>query len=273
MAVLLVGTWFGCTTYGLPPSGDQLETQDIVQGQAFRHLVLTRHLRTADSNGSEPIFVFLENDGLPWQTPTSISNDPTPRRPLVLRLFRSTDQPAIYLGRPCHWVGTFEPPCHAYYWTNGRFDPDVVDSLMAALEKTVAGDQRPLIFVGHSGGGTLAVLLAQRTERAAAVVTLAAVLDHRSWTARLALTALSGSLNPAEPTRRSGAAPAEMHVFGARDEVVKLEDAANYLKSFPAETLVLPQADHDCCWERWWLAEGRERAKRLARSRVVSSTP
>ena len=273
LAILLVSSLFGCAGYGLPSSGDPLETHETVQGRAFRHLVLTRRLHDAGSNETQPVFVFLEHDGLPWQTPTVVSNDPTPRRPLALGLFRSTDQPAIYLGRPCQWVGTFEPPCHPYYWTNGRFDPEVVDSLIAALDKAIPGNRRPLIFVGHSGGGTLAVLMAHRSGRAAAVVTFAAVLDHRSWTGRLGLTALSGSLNPADQTRRSGPVAAELHVFGAQDDVVKPDDAAEYLKSFHAETLVLPQADHHCCWQSWWTAEGIERAKRLARLGSGSTTP
>ncbi len=252
----------GCSPLNLPH--DSQETREVIQGQAFRHLVLTRHLRDSGMSGPQPIFVFLENDGLPWQTPTIVSNDPTPRRPVALGLFRKTEAPAIYLGRPCQWVGTFDPPCHPYFWTHGRFHPDVVSSLIAALEKTLPRDNRPLIFVGHSGGGALAVLIAHALDRPVAVVTLAAVLDHQKWTTRLALSPLSGSLNTATEARRSRGALAELHVFGALDEVVKRDDAAAYLSRFAVETLSLPQADHNCCWESWWTAEGFGWAKRLA---------
>lgn len=262
---LTAGLLLGCSP--LPPASDRDETRAVIQGQAFRHLVLTRHLRDADANQHQPVFVFLENDGLPWQTPTLISNDPTPRRPVALGLFRKTDAPSIYLGRPCQWVGTFETPCQPYFWTYGRFHPDVVNSLIAALEKIMAGDKRPLILVGHSGGGTLAVLMAHALDRPVAVVTLAAVLDHQRWTARLALSPLTGSLNPSTDVHRSPAAPAELHVFGGRDEVVKVEDAAAYLARFPVETLSLPQADHSCCWETWWTTEGFGRAQQLALKR------
>lgn len=211
--------------------------------------------------------MFLENDGLPWQTPTIVSNDPTPRHPVALALFRQTAAPAIYLGRPCHWVGTFEPPCEAYFWTDGRFHPDVLSSLLAALRKitsTVPGSAQRLVLVGHSGGGTLATLIAHALEQPVVVVTMAAVLDHRKWTSRLAVSPLEGSLNPATEPRKSTAALTELHVFGARDEVVKLEDAASYLERFPAATLVLPQADHRCCWQTWWEAEGHRLAEQLA---------
>ncbi len=243
------------------------ETRELVQGQGFRHLVLTRYFHDAAISGQQPVFVFVENDGLPWQTPTVVSNDPTPRRPVALGLFRKTDAPAIYLGRPCQWVGTFEPPCHPYFWTHGRFHPDVVNSLIAALEKVLHDDKRPLILVGHSGGGALAVLIAHSLKRPVAVVTLAAVLDHQKWATRLALSPLMGSLNPATAPPRSYAALAELHVFGALDEVVKSDDAAAYLNRFPSETLSLPQADHNCCWENWWAAEGLDHAKRLALAR------
>lgn len=264
--ILLSAALCGCSSYGLPWTADQAETREVVQGQAFRHLVLTRHLHDAGASNDQAIFVFLENDGLPWQTPTLVSNDPTPRHPVALALFRKTDQPSIYLGRPCQWVGTFESPCQPFFWTGGRFHPDVVNSLVAALEKVVADKRRPLILVGHSGGGTLAVLMAHRYESVAAVVTVAAVLDHRRWTSRLALTPLSGSLNPSEDMPQRGGAPVELHAFGALDEVVMADDAAGYLARFDGATLVLPRVDHACCWESWWVAEGLERAMQLVRN-------
>ena len=243
---------------------DRHETREVIQGQAFRHLVLSRHLHDAGPYAGQAVFVFLENDGLPWQTPTLVSNDPTPRRPVALRLFRQTDAPSIYLGRPCQWVGTFEAPCQAYFWTYGRFHRDVVNSLIAALETILRDDTRPLVLVGHSGGGMLATLVAHGLDRPAAVVTLAAVLDHQRWTARLSLAPLTGSMNAATEGRRSSTAPIELHVFGGLDEVVTLGDAATYFARFPVETFSLPQADHNCCWESWWSSEGFERSKRLA---------
>jgi hypothetical protein len=97
----------------------------------------------------------------------------------------------------------------------------------------------------------LAVLLAARVPRTAAVVTVAANLDIDAWTARHGYLRLVGSLNPASQPRL----PSHLyqrHYLGGRDRVVPPQIVSG---RFDQATIVLmPDYDHVCCWLRAWPA-------------------
>src|SRR5262249_27506067 len=136
-------------------------------------------------------------------------------------------------------------------WTDDRYSDRVVSSMAAALRTWMAArDVRRLAFVGYSGGGALAVLLASRFPEAAAVVTVAGNLDTDAWTAHHGDRRLSGSLNPAAqarpPTRLY-----QRHYVGTRDRVVPREIVAGGAVD-PSTLVLVPDFDHVCCWPRLW---------------------
>src|SRR5258707_1238646 len=61
-----------------------------------------------------------------------------------------------------------------------------------------AGRYETIAWFGHSGGGTLAVLLARRFSQTRLVVTVAGDLDTAAWAKAVAREDLDGSLNPAD---------------------------------------------------------------------------
>ena len=74
---------------------------------------------------------------------------------------------------------------------------------------------RSIVLIGHSGGGTLAVLLAPRIEDVSGVVSIAANLDIDAWADHHNYDRLTGSLNPnSQPT--DSAIPHEQ-MAGLRD--------------------------------------------------------
>jgi pimeloyl-ACP methyl ester carboxylesterase len=81
-----------------------------------------------------------------------------------------------------------------------------------------AGYERVAWF-GHSGGGTLAVLLAARLPETVAVVTIAANLDTDAWAAYGGHQDLSGSLSPASCPPLSQQIQ-QRHYAGGKDRVV-----------------------------------------------------
>ncbi len=220
---------------------------DIVAGTEFRHAVFRREGRRA----SRTLHVYLDGDGTPGLAGAP-APDPTPRDPLVLDLMALDPGPSVYLGRPCYH-GAAAAPCAAPLWTRARYSETVVGSMAAALRRLLAGGAFDRVaFVGYSGGGTLAVLLAPRIAETVAVVTVAANLDIDAWTDLHAQPRLAGSLNPA---RQPALAPGiyQRHYVGGDDRLVPRAIVERGPVA-PGSVVVLPGHDHACCWAASWRA-------------------
>jgi pimeloyl-ACP methyl ester carboxylesterase len=238
-------------------------TRRLVPGAAFEHVVYQR----GESRRGPELHVYLEGDASPRRALRSRPPDPTPSDPLMLRLMALDPAPSVYLGRPCQH-GT--APCDPIHWSSGRFGEPVVASLVAALEEVrrETGASRVVLF-GYSGGGALAMLVAERAPEVTAVVTLAGNLAVGSWANHHGHTPLEASLDPAlRPPLRPEVL--QLHVLGGRDEVVPPALTRPEIARQPgARTLWFPDQDHVCCWAEVWprvLAElERELAPRRPR--------
>jgi pimeloyl-ACP methyl ester carboxylesterase len=194
------------------------------------------------------LHIYLEGDGRPWRNRYTVNTDPTPHTPLMPALMAQDSAPKLFLGRPCYHGLAATPGCAPQHWTQGRYGEPVVASLAAALQTYLV--QQPqvqrLVFIGHSGGGTLALLLAARFPQTLAVITLAANFDHAAWTAQAGYTPLSTSLYPLELPPLP---VVQWHYAGARDTQVPPAISAAITRTQPqAHFSLYPQADHTCCW-------------------------
>lgn len=219
-----------------------------VTGTAFRHLVF------AKPGGGPVTHVYLEHDGAPWLLRTIVSADPTPRHPLMLELMAADPAPAVYLGRPCYFGLAASSECDPRDWTDARYSERVVASLAAALRSALGAARPPLAFIGASGGGTLAVLLAERFPETRGVLTLAGNLDTTAWTLLHGYSPLAGSLDPARRPPPEWLT-LEWHYVGTRDQNTPPRLAREYAASRPAARVVeVPGFDHLCCWRDAWPA-------------------
>ena len=169
----------------------------LVEGDGFHHVAYRRAERAAGA--ARALHIYLDGDGTPWAAggPTA---DPTPRDPLVLRLMAMDAAPSVYLGRPCYHGRAVEPPCAPALWTDARYSEVVVASLAAAARRLLEEEGRSaIVWLGYSGGGTLAVLLAARVRETVGVVTVAANLDVEGWTRLHRQSPLDASLEPGPP--------------------------------------------------------------------------
>lgn len=198
--------------------------------------------------------VYLEGDGTPWLGGRS-AKYPTPRNPLMLKLMRLDTATSVYLGRPCYHGLQQSENCESKWWTSHRYSEQVVNSMAAALQKLAGNNQQPVVLLGHSGGGTLAMLLAERLPNIKAVVTLAGNLDIHAWTQLHHYPPLQGSLNPAERTPLPGHVH-QLHLAGGRDRNVPAKFIQRVAASQHqlAEYHYFERYDHTCCWQEIWPA-------------------
>lgn len=229
-----------------------------LKGRPFDHVSWVRGL----ARPLDELHVYLEHDGLPWIAGVVVSADPTPLRPVMMRLMLLDRQPVLYLGRPCYFGLHAKPPCRPEVWTDSRYSHEVVESLRAALNGVIA--RHPgvrVVLFGHSGGATLAALLASRVPEVVALVTIAGNLDTTRWTAIHGYSELTGSLDPAaEPAldRRI----VQRHYVGLSDRNTPPELARRFsARQSQSSVIEVPGFDHDCCWHSLWptiLAQLRE---------------
>ncbi len=223
--------------------------KQLVKGETFQHAV---YLKGKPGSGNR-IYVYLPGDGSPWVNRLHVSDDPTPRYPLTLRLMHKGPQPAIYLGRPCYHGLAQSSECTPRYWTSARYSSQVVVSMRAALRKLLASypDIR-ITLIGYSGGGTLAVLMAADFAGVDQLVTLAGNLDTDAWTERHHYSPLLDSLNPVLQAPLP-ASIRQIHIAGAQDQNIPASMIQKFASNQShAEVTILPEFTHKCCWEQYW---------------------
>ncbi len=234
-----------------------------VDGNGFRHAVYLRTRDTASSRLArhDALHLYIGGDGTPWQRGRFPAKDPTPRYPVALTLLAQDPTPSALLGRPCYHGLATAPPCQESVWTDGRYSATVVSSMtVAAIRLSQDFAIGELVLVGYSGGGTLAVLMAETLPSVRAVVTIAANLDITAWTQRHGYHPLTRSLNPHE-RQPLPASIQQLHLVGGNDTNVPSTIVQTYAKRQPqAQVWLFPGDDHRCCWpQRWpdalaWLA-------------------
>lgn len=252
----------GCTLPNADERGSRVEAWAEAQGWAPMTLngshfdlraFAPSHLRTA-----RRLHVYIEGDGQAWLDRQTPSFAPTPLNPLALRLAMADGfASVVYLARPCQYVrdAAFRH-CNPKYWTSHRFATELVDAMDQALDRlaTVYGPTE-LVLIGYSGGGAMAALLAERRKDVVGLVTVAGVLDTKTWAAEARTSDLTGSLNPlaiAAQLRRLQ----QWHFVGERDTVVPAGVLGSFMtvqgSSSSSQKLDLPGFDHGCCWVKAW---------------------
>lgn len=223
-------------------------TAGVIETSLFSHRVYRNNRKPHGK-----IHIYIAGDGLPWTAGIIPSRDPTPRMPLVLSLIKQDRSAALILGRPCYHGLYNNPLCDASLWTNRRYSSVIVDSMEQAIEALSRQYQSAeIVLVGYSGGGALAVLLAERIPYTTAVITIGANLNTDAWTQYHRLLPLSGSINPVDRPNLPETL-IQKHYVGQLDEVMPASLIETYTRShLSSELLVVDNFKHRCCWENIW---------------------
>lgn len=219
-----------------------------VRGTDFEHRAYMRV-----SARPQHVRVYLDGDGTPWLHGREVAADPTPRRHLALALMARDPGDVLLVGRPCYHGLAAAPGCESALWTDARYGETVVESLTAAVERVLACcDGASVTLVGYSGGGVLAVLIAERLPRVQRVVTIAANLNVADWVSLHGYRPLAGSLDPAARPA-PGRLFAEVHLVGERDRNVPPAIAEAYARTRSGVRVERFETfDHVCCWAEQW---------------------
>lgn len=220
-------------------------------------LPLRGYLRAARVGA--PLVVYIEGDGRAWVSAHTPSPDPTPVNPVALQLaVIDRAENVVYLARPGQYSvdGT-----DRRYWLSARFSAEVVDSYLVSIRELARELAAPAIhLVGFSGGGAIAVLVADRLQASdmnttrLTVRTVGGNLDIEAWTRMLRLTPLSGSLNPADVAARLVTVP-QRHLIGLRDRQVPRAVLDAYLARLPDRgcvEVVEVDVGHGGPWQDAW---------------------
>lgn len=223
--------------------------RSTAQGKGFRHVVYA----PARQHGGDTVNVYIEGDGVNWQWNRFVKTDPTPSRGLMLEMMGLDRGNTVYVGRPCYFGLELDDACRADFWTYARYSEKVVMS-MAAVITAETQPYTKVVLIGHSGGGALALLLAEHLSKVTAIVTIAGNIDTDAWVQHHGYTPLYRSLNPAgrEPLP---ATIKQLHVVGGQDQNIPLSLVQSWVERQPAAELrVIPDNSHLCCWKKDWTA-------------------
>jgi pimeloyl-ACP methyl ester carboxylesterase len=171
----------------------------------------------------------------------------------MLHLMVSDPWRAVYVGRPCYFEMRSSAPCTSAYWTNRRFSAEVVASMATVIQTELSSSgARSVRLFGHSGGGTLAVLLSRDLATISGIVTVAGNLDTDAWARLHHYTPLRGSLNPADVQLSPSVAAHSVHWAGGRDHVVPSGLIRNAAGRIGGRVEEVRAYSHQCCWEDIW---------------------
>ncbi len=226
----------------------QAPTNSLVVNAQFKHLTFFQEGK------GERLHVYIEGDGRPFLNRFLIAKDPSPQNPLMLNLMMQDKSSSFYLGRPCYFTNSTpamqDTQCTPTFWTSARYSEAVVNSMIAALRQHLSTHpHQGISLIGHSGGGTLAVLMAARMPEVDQVVTLAGNLDIVAWARLHRYTPLKYSLNPADLNLLH---IKQLHFGGEKDDNIPPALSAAWLKSMEQAMHIIKDADHNCCWLMHW---------------------
>ncbi len=226
----------------------------IIEAGIFELIVLSNYnVLKENTFDKSTAHIYLEGDGKPYISASKINENPTSKRNLALRLMSHDDKLSFYLSRPCYGWEKIPSYCDTKYWTSARYSKVVVLALNDILDNLKEQfNLKNISIIGHSGGGTLAYLIAATRNDISAVLTIDPNLNHLRWADHYGFPKLTDSLEatnylPLDSTVKV------INLLGEKDKTI--EKKLLLESTFQQKNVInlfYPNFTHHCCWERIW---------------------
>ena len=240
-----------------------------------KHFIITSYARTTNNTDpNQPIYVYIEGDGQAWISKYKLSNNPTPRDPLTLKLATIDQRPnVIYIARPCQFTPIdLDRNCCSKYWSTARYSQPVVDSINEVItnfKNSINGfnknNKQNIHLIGYSGGATIAGIIASIRPDVKSLTTIAGNLDHDAVSDFHKTTKLDLSLNLTNFAKDLSHI-SQTHYIGENDQIIPvkvIKDFVTKVNSFNinknstkqiniANYIIIKNADHYNGWITTW---------------------
>lgn len=206
------------------------------------------------TNKSLPYVFYIEGDGFAFVNRYSISDDPTPVRPMLLKLATLDSRPnVVYIAQPCQFTPmSLNPKCNQAYWTNLRMSGEVINVLNEVIN-TINHDLK-FSLVGYSGGGGITVLIAAKNKLVKNIITISGNLDHISLSKYHNVNPMIGSMNPIDYAAQIRNIP-QLHISGGKDTTVPPFIADKFVQASASTCVhqhIFDIAQHTQGWAGVW---------------------
>lgn len=202
--------------------------------------------------------IYFEGDGLVL-TSNGIAFNPTPTDPMALRLASVDHRPytKIVINRPCQYVSC--ETCDNKYWTQARYSPEVIDSIIEIIGKMQKKYQfKTFDIFAYSGGAAIAFLIAPHFKQfIKSITTFAGNVDPFAWCKYHDCSPLNQSLNPIDNLEILKTIT-QKHFCGTSDHNTNIEITEAFQKKLNSnniELIIIEGYDHDSNWPNCWETE------------------
>ena len=227
-------------------------TKELITTDRFTLLAYRRFVEKG-----KPVVIYIEGDGLAWESRSRLSGDPTPKDPLVIELASIDPAPNVaYLARPGQYNLSGASPCDPSYWSDKRYSEEVIASMNEAIEylKKKSGAEN-INVVGYSGGAAIGMLIASRRGDIASLRTVAGNLDPDAVNRYHGVSALTRSLNPINAAMAISNI-CQRHFVGSEDKTIPAYIADSFVEregdASHKRVTKVDGATHNTGWHEKW---------------------
>lgn len=166
---------------------------------------------------SDTIHIVIEGDGYAWENRYTISENPTPKNPVGLKIALETGN-AIYLAKPCQYI--FPSNCTPEYWTNRRYSSEIIASYQSAMDQLKTRYKNKTFDISaFSGGAYIALILSAERNDIKNVTTYAGLLNPQAWTTFHNISPILVKYKPSEIITKSKKTNFT-HYCGEKDKII-----------------------------------------------------
>lgn len=263
LIILLCNLLTSCTSLTGQDAFIPKQTQTVIQ-RAEKQGFIPKHINTSlltyamwqkQTDDSDEIHVYIEGDGNSWRSRYELSDNPTPKNPLALKLaMQDPHSNVIYIARPCQYYFDHQR-CQSTYWSDKRYSKEVVQSIEEILDQLARSrPNRQFLLIGFSGGGNIAALISSQRQDVSGLITVAGNLDHDKLNHYHQVTPLRGSLNAMHYVNQLRKVP-QRHYVGSQDKIVPpwlIVQAGQSMNSACVSTRVIKRNTHHKGWVESW---------------------